>query len=68
MVTTLKVKGMSCQHCVMAVKKALGQLEGIQNVDVDLPKGEVRFENNRPVESDRIVEAIEAAGFEVLSA
>ena len=68
MVTTLKVKGMTCQHCVMAVKKALGQLEGIQNVDVDLQKGEVRFENNRPVESDRIAKAIEAAGYEVVSA
>ena len=68
MVTTLKVKGMTCQHCVMSVKKALGQLEGIQNVDVDLQKGEVRFENNRPVESDRIAKAIESVGFEVLSA
>ena len=68
MVTTLKVKGMSCQHCVMSIRKALGQLEGIQNIDVDLQKGEVRFENKRPVESDRITEAIEAAGFEILSA
>jgi len=30
MATTLKVKGMSCQHCVMSVTKALGQLEGIK--------------------------------------
>lgn len=67
MVTTLKVKGMTCQHCVMSVKKALGQLEEIQNVDVDLQKGEVRFENKRPVEPDRIVKAIEAAGYEVIS-
>ena len=66
MVTTLKVKGMTCQHCVMSVKKALGQLEGIQNVDVDLQKGEVRFENKRPVEPDCIVKAIEAAGYEVI--
>ena len=68
MVTTLKVKGMSCEHCVMSVKKALGQLEGIQNVDVDLQKGEVHFENKRPVESDRIVKAIESAGYEVILA
>jgi copper chaperone len=68
MVTTLKVKGMTCQHCVIAVKKALGQLEGIQNVDVDLKNGEVRFENNRPTESDCIAKAIEAAGYEVISA
>ena len=43
MASVLKVKGMSCQHCVMSVTKALGKLEGIQNVKVDLPKGEVQF-------------------------
>jgi copper chaperone len=41
MASILKVKGMSCQHCVMSVTKALGQLEGIKNVQVDLAKGEV---------------------------
>jgi copper chaperone CopZ len=51
----------------MSIKRALGQLEGIQNVDVDLQKGEVHFENKRPVESDRIVKAIESAGYEVIS-
>ena len=42
MVSLLKVKGMSCQHCVMSITKALSQLEGIKNVQVDLAKGEVR--------------------------
>ncbi len=28
--TTIKIKGMSCQHCVMAVTKALGGIEGDQ--------------------------------------
>jgi copper chaperone CopZ len=36
MLSVLKVKGMNCQHCVMSVTKALGQLEGIKNVQVDL--------------------------------
>ena len=67
MATTLKVKGMSCQHCVMSVKKALGQLDGIQDVEIDLQKGEVRFENKRALEPDRIVKAIEGAGYQVVS-
>ena len=54
MTTTVKVKGMSCQHCVMSVKKALGQLDGVQNVNVDLPKGEVSFENTKGVVQDSI--------------
>lgn len=66
MVSVLKVKGMSCQHCVMSVTKALNQIEGIQNVQVDLQKGEVRFENTKSVTSDRIEKAIEGAGYEVV--
>jgi copper ion binding protein len=65
--TTLKVKGMSCQHCVMSVTKALGQLEGIKNVQVDLAKGEVRFENAKEIASSRIEKAISDAGYEVVA-
>ncbi len=67
MASVLKVKGMSCQHCVMSVTKALSQLEGIQNVQVDLTKGEVRFENTEAVATDQIVKAITDAGYEVVS-
>ena len=66
MTTTLKVKGMSCQHCVMSVTKALGQLEGIKNVKVDLAKGEVRFDNTKEVASNRIEKTISEAGYEVV--
>ena len=66
MAATIKVKGMSCQHCVMSIKKALSQLEGIRNVDVDLQKGEVRLENSRGIEAKVIEKAIEEAGYEVV--
>ena len=63
----LKVKGMSCQHCVMSVTKALNQLDGIKNVQIDLAKGEVRFDNTKSVASDRIRNAITDAGYEVVA-
>jgi len=63
----LKVKGMSCQHCVMSVTKALSQLDGVKNVQVDLAKGEVRFDNTKAVASDRIEKAITDAGYQVES-
>ena len=66
MATTLKVKGVSCQHCVMSVTKALSQLEGIKNVQVDLAKGEVQFDNTKEVASNRIEKAIQDAGYEVV--
>jgi len=67
MASILKVKGMSCQHCVMSVKKALGQLEGVQNIEVDLQKGEVRFENTKTMALSQIEKAIKEAGYEVIS-
>jgi len=66
MASVLKVKRMSCQHCVMSVTKALSQLEGINNVQIDLAKGEVRFDNTKSVASDRIQKAITDAGYEVI--
>jgi copper ion binding protein len=66
MATIMKVKGMSCQHCVMSVTKVLSQLEGVKNVQVDLAKGEVRFDNTKEVASNRIEKAIQDAGYEVI--
>src|SRR4030042_10514 len=64
----LKVKGMSCQHCVTSVTKALTQLEGIRNVQVDLAKGEVRFDNTKEIASNRIEQVITDAGYEIIHA
>jgi copper chaperone CopZ len=52
---------------VTSVTKALGQLEGIKNVQVDLQKEEVRFDNTKALALNRIEKAIEEAGYEVIS-
>lgn len=62
---TVRIKGMSCQHCVKAVKKALEEIEGISNVIVDLSKGEATFEEMRPVDADLMRAKIKKAGFEL---
>ena len=62
---TVKVKGMSCQHCAKAVNKALSEIEGVADVKVDLSKGEVSFEEAKPVEWSVLKERIEKAGYEL---
>ncbi len=64
--TTIKIRGMSCQHCVMAVTKALGGIEGIRDVRVDLEKGEATFTEEKPVDRTLIRERIAKAGFDVV--
>lgn len=34
--SVLKVDGMSCEHCVNAITKAVGALDGVDEVKVDL--------------------------------
>jgi copper chaperone len=65
--TTVKIKGMSCQHCVMAVTKALKDLEGLQDLSVDLGKAEARFNESKPVDMELVKERIKKAGYEVVS-
>jgi copper chaperone len=36
--SSLNVGGMSCQHCVHAVKNSVGALAGVETVDVSLEK------------------------------
>lgn len=33
--TTIKIKGMSCQHCVNSTRKALEGVPGVSNVRID---------------------------------
>jgi copper chaperone len=66
-VTTMKIKGMSCQHCVMAVTKALKEIDGLQEITVNLEKGEASFNETKPVDKTLIKERIKKAGYEVVS-
>ena len=63
--TTIKIKGMTCRHCVMAVTKALGGIDGIRDVQVDLEKGEAAFTEEKPIDRALIRVRIVKAGFDV---
>lgn len=62
---TVKIKGMSCQHCVKSVKKTLEEIDGIADVVVDLARGEASFEEIRPVDDELLREKIKKAGYEL---
>ena len=64
---TIKVKGMSCQHCVASVTTALSEIEGISDVKVNLEAGEATYNEENPVAADTIKDAIARIGFEVVS-
>lgn len=59
---SVKIKGMKCQHCSGAVSKALAEISGISDIDVDLDKGIATYTGDAPAEI--IKEAISKIGFE----
>lgn len=63
---SIKIKGMSCQHCVMAVTKALSSLDGIKNVKVDLKSGVATYEETKTVAPKVISAAVKKAGYDVV--
>jgi len=65
-VATIKIKGMSCNHCVMAVTKALGEIDGIKDIKVDLSQGEATFEEGKSIDMNVVREKIKKAGYEVV--
>jgi copper chaperone len=65
-VAKLDVEGMSCQHCVSSIKKAVGDLQGIDSVEVDLRGKKVTIGfDSRAVSLGTIKETIEDQGYEV---
>lgn len=63
---TIMVEGMTCGHCEKAVKEALGELDGVNNVEVDLTTGKVVVKGEE-LEDSKLREAIDEAGYEVAS-
>ena len=65
MKTVFKIDGMSCQHCVMAVKKEIQKLD-VQNLEVKVGEASVEFDEKK-VSEEKIKQAIVEAGYIVVS-
>jgi copper chaperone len=65
--TVLNVEGMSCSHCENAVKRAVGAMNGVSNVLVDLKGKTVTVEyDGAKVNLDSIKHEIVDQGYEVV--
>ena len=59
----LNVEGMSCNHCVASVRKALEGLDGVREADVSLDDKKARVELDKDLADEVLVKAVEDAGF-----
>lgn len=64
--STLNVPEISCGHCKESIEGAVGALDGVSSVTVDIEPRLVNLEFDSAVVSlDQIKAAIEAVGYEV---
>lgn len=67
--TTVSISGMHCGHCVSSVTEELQELEGVQNVAVELNKDGISVATITSVsalDAEDISEAIAEAGYTVV--
>ncbi len=63
----LKIQGMTCNHCVMRVAKALKAVPGVQDAQVDLQKAEAAVTyDDAKVSLDKLSVAVVEAGYKVV--
>lgn len=65
--TTYRVTGMTCDHCVRAVSSEVAHIDGVTDVQVDLPAGEVTVTSDAPLDTDDVRAAVDEAGYELTS-
>lgn len=63
---TLNVPDISCGHCKASIEGAVGTLEGVEVVTVDIQPKTVHLTfDDATISLERIVEVIEEQGYEV---
>jgi copper chaperone CopZ len=56
----------TCSHCEHAVATEVGQLPGVQNVDVSTATGRLVVTTTDPVEDAQVMAAVEEAGYQTV--
>lgn len=64
--TELKIDGMTCGHCVAAVKKALEKVPGVTAAQVELASGRARVEGEPAL--DALLAAVQDEGYQAAPA
>jgi copper chaperone len=64
--TELKIDGMTCGHCVAAVKTALEKVPGVTAAQVELASGRARVEGEPAL--DALLAAVQDEGYQAAPA
>ena len=58
---TLTIEGMSCQHCVGSVTRALQEVPGVESAQGSLDESNARVRGSAPLQA--LLDAVQRAGY-----
>ncbi|MDN5762378.1 MAG: heavy-metal-associated domain-containing protein [Microlunatus sp.] len=61
--TEFQVAGMTCSHCEHAVSEEVGQLPGVESVDVNASTGRLLVTSTAPIPDEQVLTAVDEAGY-----
>ncbi len=61
----IHIEGMSCEHCVMRVKKALESIPEVKLAEVILDEKQAKVDLDGAIDEGILKGAVEAAGYQV---
>ncbi len=60
----IKIEGMSCEHCIMAVRKELSKMD-LNLIDVKIGSAEIEYDENKITAVD-LTNAVNEAGYKLV--
>ena len=60
--TKIRIEGMTCGHCIASVTKALQQVPGVEQVDVDLDSGVAKVDGSPALQA--LIATVQNEGFQ----
>ena len=67
-VAEYQVTGMSCAHCEAAIRSEVGQIEGIQSIEVSAETGRLVVTSAADIAADQVLAAVDEAGYSAVRA
>lgn len=59
-----QVTGMSCGHCEVAIRGEVGQVPGVDSIEVSARTGRLVVTSAGPIDDDTILAAVDEAGYQ----
>ncbi len=61
--TEYQVTGMSCGHCEMSVREEVGQVAGVEDIQVSAKTGRLVVTSVAPLDDAAVLAAVDEAGY-----